>query len=152
MNTQEMGELMTIFERFVKLFGNSTGAVVHEGEHFRLTEVPPKRLPPVVKKARTRRGKAKLPYGKGKAVMNVAIDPTVWPYENGRGVGPKHLRSKAVQRATKKILTGSEPVMREELFKQVKVRISSALRKEVDSKGRYAWEMTLGTLDRKRIP
>lgn len=145
MNTQEMNELMTIFERFVKLFDNSTGAVVHEGEHFRLTELPaPKKLP--FKKRKAKRSPNKAPYGKGKAVMNVAIDPSVWPYENGRGVGPKHARSKSVQRVVKRILTGSPPVSRTNLFKQVRARLSGPMRKEKDSKDRYAWEMTLGAL------
>lgn len=148
MNTQEMGELMTIFERFVKLFGSTNGerSVVHEGEHFRVTELPAptrsKQLP--FKKAR--RQKNKTPYGEGKPVMNMAVDPNVWPFENERGVGPKHKRSKAIQKTVKKILTGSSPVSRTDLFKLVKMRMSSALRKELDVKGRLKWQMTLGAL------
>ena len=147
MNTQEMAELMTIFERFVKLFESSNGApaVVHEGEHFKLTELPstPRAKRLTFKKARK---KVKAAYGEGKPVMNVAKDPSVWPFESERGVGPKHKRSKAIQKTVKKILTGSPPVSRTDLFKQVKMRMSSALRKELDNKGRFKWEMTLGAL------
>jgi len=149
----QLREFVELIERLNVAFGGPIGerSVLFQGEHFTLSESADtvRQLPASKKKGKKKnKGQLKTGWkrGSGTPVMKAAIDPSIWPFENGRGIGPKHERSKRVQSVLKKILTGSSPISRAQTFRLVSKRLSVEMREQKDTKGRPAWEMTLGSL------
>lgn len=154
------------FEKFVELierlniaFGGENGKKLFEGQHFTLTELPDKvRGLPILEESPKRHkrinyhrkvsdSQRKLAKpGTGKQIMKQAVDPNVWPFENGKAVANKHSLSKRVQKITKSLLYQSPPVSRHNLFNAVSKKLPNEMRRELDHKGKAAWITTLSSL------
>ena len=151
----QLREFVELIERLNVAFGGPIGerSVLFQGEHFTLSESTDtvRELPTSKKKGKKKpKGQLKTGWkrGSGQPVMNMAKDPSIWPFESGRKAGARHERSRRVQSVFKKVLTGSSPISRAQAFRLVSKRLSAELREQKDDKGRFSWEMTLGALIR----